>query len=168
MLVECNIFRKICGLWSLCITFVGVTGRMAYLQNFTKSFCVSFKLKSSKKSLSKDGILNSAKYVCDNNYSLFPYIYSFILLSNFHIFFFFPLFLLIVFCLAFFILLFSFFAFYHLPFTICTFCQFVSPTSSFRIRTDAILFSEVTSDIFPELSNHVECVLRFHFESSPS
>jgi hypothetical protein len=47
---------------------------------------------------------------------------------------------------------------YHLPFIIFAFSQLVFVSSFFSILLGTGLLSGVTSDIFPELSNHVERV----------
>jgi hypothetical protein len=88
-------------------------------------------------------------------------LFPFILLSSFLLFIlssFFPLFLLIVFLCHFLHFIFLLLHLYHLPFIKFTSSQFVFVSSLFPVLLDTVLLSGVTSDIFPELSNHVERV----------
>jgi hypothetical protein len=88
-------------------------------------------------------------------------LFTFILLSSFLLFIlssFFSLFILIIFMCRFLHFIVFLLHIYHLPFITFTFSQLVFVSYLFSIRLDTDLFSGVKSDIFPELSNHVEPV----------
>ena len=89
---------------------------------------------------------------------MFICLHSFIFLSTLHLVFFFPLFLLIIFMCCFLHFIVFLLHLYHLPFITFTFSQLVFVSSLFSILLDTVLLSGVKSDIFPELSNHVERV----------
>jgi len=124
---------------------------MAYLQNLIKWLCVSFKPTSSESRFVSRWCIEQCTYVRDIKSSMFISFYSFIILSTFHLVFFFPSFPLSYL----FVSLSSFYSFSSSPLPFTLYHIHLPPTC---LLQPTILLSGFKSDIFPELSNHVERV----------